>query len=39
VPAYLPWKLLTLPQSRLASRKDALWIRTPRNAEAIEKAE
>ena len=33
-PAYLLWKILLIPRTRLASRKDAAWIRTQRNAEA-----
>jgi cellulose synthase/poly-beta-1,6-N-acetylglucosamine synthase-like glycosyltransferase len=32
-PGYLVWKLLMIPRTRLASRKDAAWIRTRRNAE------
>jgi cellulose synthase/poly-beta-1,6-N-acetylglucosamine synthase-like glycosyltransferase len=30
-PAYLTWKLLMIPRTRLASRKDAAWVRTKRN--------
>ncbi len=32
-PAYLVWKLLLIPRTRLAARKDAAWVRTQRNAE------
>jgi cellulose synthase/poly-beta-1,6-N-acetylglucosamine synthase-like glycosyltransferase len=32
-PAYLAWKLLMLPSTRLAARKDAAWVRTQRNAD------
>ncbi len=32
-PGYLFWKLLMIPRTRLAARKDATWIRTQRNAE------
>jgi GT2 family glycosyltransferase len=33
-PGYLLWKLLMIPRTRLASRKNAAWVRTERNAEA-----
>jgi cellulose synthase/poly-beta-1,6-N-acetylglucosamine synthase-like glycosyltransferase len=32
-PGYLLWKVLMIPRTRLATRKDAAWIRTQRNAE------
>jgi hypothetical protein len=32
-PGYLLWKLLMIPSTRLAARKDAAWVRTQRNAE------
>ncbi len=32
-PGYLFWKLLMIPRTRLAARKNATWIRTQRNAE------
>lgn len=32
-PGYLAWKLLMIPRTRLAARKDATWVRTQRNAE------
>ena len=33
-PAYLLWKLLMIPRTRLAARNDAAWVRTQRNVEA-----
>jgi cellulose synthase/poly-beta-1,6-N-acetylglucosamine synthase-like glycosyltransferase len=36
-PAYLVWKLLMIPRTRLASRRGAAWIRTQRNAESSTK--
>jgi cellulose synthase/poly-beta-1,6-N-acetylglucosamine synthase-like glycosyltransferase len=33
VPAYLVWKLLMIPRTRLAARRDAAWVRTQRNIE------
>ena len=32
-PAYLAWKLLMIPRTRLAARGKTAWIRTPRNDE------
>ena len=32
-PAYLFWKVLLIPRTRLASRRDAAWVRTARNAD------
>ena len=32
-PAYLLWKVLLIPKTRLASRRDADWVRTKRNAD------
>ena len=32
-PAYLAWKVMLIPHTRLAARKDAAWIRTQRNSE------
>lgn len=32
-PTYVLWKIALIPQTRLAARKDAAWIRTQRNAE------
>jgi cellulose synthase/poly-beta-1,6-N-acetylglucosamine synthase-like glycosyltransferase len=33
-PAYLAWKVLMIPRTRLAARSGATWVRTQRNAEA-----
>jgi hypothetical protein len=33
-PAFLVWKILLIPATQLASRRDAAWVRTRRNAEA-----
>jgi cellulose synthase/poly-beta-1,6-N-acetylglucosamine synthase-like glycosyltransferase len=32
-PAYLAWKLILIPRTRLASREGAAWVRTQRNVE------
>ena len=32
-PAYLAWKILLIPRTRLAARRNAAWVRTRRNAE------
>jgi GTP:adenosylcobinamide-phosphate guanylyltransferase len=32
-PGYMLWKLLMIPRTGLAARKDAAWVRTQRNAE------
>jgi hypothetical protein len=32
-PGYMLWKLMLLPRTRRAARKDAAWVRTARNAE------
>ena len=36
-PGYLLWKLAMIPRTRLASRKNAAWVRTERNAETSNK--
>jgi cellulose synthase/poly-beta-1,6-N-acetylglucosamine synthase-like glycosyltransferase len=35
VPGYIAWKIWMIPKTRLASRKDATWVRTKRNAEDL----
>jgi cellulose synthase/poly-beta-1,6-N-acetylglucosamine synthase-like glycosyltransferase len=35
-PAYLAWKVLMIPRTRLAARTGAAWVRTQRNAEALD---
>jgi cellulose synthase/poly-beta-1,6-N-acetylglucosamine synthase-like glycosyltransferase len=35
-PAYLAWKIVMIPRTRLAARTDAAWVRTQRNAEAAD---
>ncbi len=31
VPGYMAWKVMMIPRTRLASRRDAAWVRTARN--------
>ena len=31
-PAFLAWKILMIPRTRLAARSDAAWVRTERNS-------
>ena len=33
-PGYLLWKILLIPRTRLAARRDTAWVRTARNADA-----
>jgi len=35
VPGYIAWKIWMIPKTRMASRKDATWVRTKRNAEDL----
>ena len=35
VPAYAAWKIWMIPRTRLASRRDAKWVRTKRNTEDV----
>jgi cellulose synthase/poly-beta-1,6-N-acetylglucosamine synthase-like glycosyltransferase len=35
-PAYIVWKILMIPATRRASRRDAAWVRTQRNSEPEE---
>jgi len=35
-PAFLVWKVLMIPRTRLAARGDAAWVRTRRNVESAE---
>ena len=37
-PAYLAWKIIMIPRTRLAAKSDAAWVRTQRNAEAADPA-
>ena len=32
-PVYMAWKLIMIPRTRAAARRDAVWVRTGRNAE------
>ncbi len=36
-PGYLLWKIMMIPRTRLASRKNATWVRTERNADTRDK--
>jgi cellulose synthase/poly-beta-1,6-N-acetylglucosamine synthase-like glycosyltransferase len=35
VPGYIAWKIWMIPRTRMASRRDATWVRTKRNSEDL----